>query len=222
MRKIGPFILGALALAVSTAVPATAAPTLIGDTLTFQLLDDGIGLGSPLTHIETIIAAGGGIDEGDASTIGNVMLPGEYIHVFSQSVEFSLFGGSLTFLPPPNDSYQTTGFGTDARYVLSGLFEPGVSEITGVTIGLTDAVNVALGSQVLFDAHSVTLKLGDLGILTSGTNLGRVRLDFTVRELEEPPPPVPEPATLALVGSGLAAVWFRRRGASGRDAISRN
>src|SRR5262245_33993410 len=207
MKRLGSSILSALALTFVLAKPAAATPTLIGDTITFQLLDDGLGFGT-LTHIETIIA-GGGIDEGDGSTIGSTaMLDGEFIHVFSQSVVFSLYGGSGVEVPG-SPGYQTTGFGPNARYVLTGLFQAGVAEITGVSILLNNVVNVALGDQVLFTPTSLTLFIDDLGIQVGNPNLGTVTINFTVSDSTQTP--VPEPGTLALLGSGIAAAWMRRR-----------
>jgi hypothetical protein len=217
------FLLATLALTVSMVGTARASAVLVGDTITFQLLDDGVGLGSPLTQTEAIVVAGAGIEAGDGSAIGDGMLDGEYIRVFDTSVEFRLFGGSGVTVPG-FPAYQTTGFGANARYVLTDLFDPGVAEITGVSIVLTDAVNVTLGDQVAFDAHSVTLFVDDLGILTSGTNLGLVRLNLTVSDLGPGPgpAPIPEPGTLVLLGSGAAAAWFRRRRSTGVTPVSQS
>jgi hypothetical protein len=218
-------LLATVALIFPLAVPAAASPILIGDTITFQLLDDGLGFGTQ-THIETIIAAGGGIDEGDGSTIGgdnsgpNVdpMLDGEFIHVFDTSVTFSLRGGSGVSVPG-FPGHQTTGFGPNARYVLSGLFETGVAEISAVSIALTDVVNVQLDDQVTFTGTSVTLFIDDLGILNDSDPLGTVTLNFTVREFQGPgPTAVPEPGTLALFGSAAAVAYIRRRRAAGGQA----
>ena len=105
-----------------------------------------------------------------------------------------------------------TGYGTGAHYVISDLFNPAVAKITGVSIVLNNIVGVALNSEVFFDDHSVTLDIDTLGVRTSDTNLGAVTLNLTVQDVSTPPP-VPEPASLTLLVTGLSAfgVKFRRR-----------
>jgi len=227
MRSTCRLLAQALVLLAIVVCPAWASPVLIGNNITFELRDNGIGYPDPLSDVRLIAAAGQGINQDDGSNIGGSggsgpMLDGEYIHVFDTSVQFSLFGGDASNEVQAN--YFATGYGASARYVLSGLFNPADAEITGVTIGLTNVVNVDLSDEVLFDAHSVTLYIGTLGILESASNLGQVRLSFTIRVLNDlvpgpgpgpgpdpGPAVVPEPGTLALLGSGVVAGWWRRR-----------
>jgi hypothetical protein len=218
--RLGASLLAAVAFTVSMAASAEASPMLVGDTITFVLNHTGFG---DFTDIKTISAEGDGINEGDGSNIGgdgagpntNPMAPGEFIHVFNTSIQFSLYAGGVDV--PGFPGYKTTGFGSGAVYILLGLFDPGVAEITGVTIGLSDVVNVGLGSEVFFDPHSVALFVDDLGVLVTPDNLGLVTLNLTVRDLSQTTP-VPEPGTLVLLGSGVAAAWIRRRRLSRSNA----
>jgi len=207
--RLGKSFLATIALTLAIAAPSAASPILVGTSVTFDLLDTGFG---NFTDTKTIASAGTGISAGDGSDIGdNAMITGEFIKVFNTSLQFSLFGGGPDAATP---GYKTTGYGPDARYVLSNLYDAS-TEIAAVSLALSNVTGVTLGSEVLFDAHSVTLYIDDLGILVSSSNLGLVTLNITTRDVNgSGPTPVPEPTTLTLLGSGVVAAWVRRRRAS--------
>lgn len=212
MTRVTHRLLAALTLSLAIGAPAAAAPILIGSTVTFELLDDGVGIGD-LSDTLLLGAEGDGIEAGDASDIGSLaMLEGEFIRVFNTSISFGLFGGGDEVSP----GFRATGYGPGARYVLSDLLDPGVAQIIAVGIVLSDVIDVGLGTEVLFSADSITLFLDTLGILESASNLGTITLNLTLAEVEDPggpgPAPVPEPGTFLLLASGAAAVaWTRRR-----------
>jgi hypothetical protein len=73
--------------------------------------------------------------------------------------------------------------------------------------------------DVSFTSDSITLRIGELGIAETSANVGLVTANVTFRATQDPPDPptdVPEPGTFALLGSGVAAAWYRRRRAAGR------
>jgi hypothetical protein len=217
MMRLGNSLLAALAFSMAMAAPAAAVPILIdniNNTVTFELLDDGVGIGD-LSDTVVIDDPGDGIEFGDGSDIGDqAMIDGEFIRVFESSISFNLFGGGADVAP----GFLSTGYGASARYVLSDLVDPGVAQIVAVAIVLSDVINVALGSEVFFTADTVTLMLGTLGIAEGG-NLGLVTLNLTLADIDDPgpPAPVPEPGTLLLLGSGIAAVFIRARRSARRS-----
>lgn len=202
----------ALGLVGVSVAPGEAAPILIGTTIHVELLDNGV-VGDPLP--EDILVVGGQreITWDNTPFVTNIgssgaMLDGEFIDAEALSLTFNLFGGGDEIQDALPDVHRFTGFGPGARYVFSNLFSPDYA-IASVAITLTDVIGVALGSEVFFTDNSVTLFIDTLGILESASNLGSIRLDFQVRQVQGDP--VPEPATLALVGTGALAFLRRRQ-----------
>jgi len=218
MRRISTSLLAVLALTLTMAVPASAAPFFFGEDLDFAFIDAGVGgLNPPLgtfTDLNVSVLAGDEeIEESDAvGNIQGVMLQGEFIDVLDQSITFSIFGGGNVVSP----GYRDPGLNNLARYELTDIFDPGDNlAITNVTLGAT--TNVLAPTVVFnFTANTITLSLVGLGILETIPNLGQLTLNVEISPLA--PPPIPEPGTLALLGSGIAGAWIRRRRSSRSSA----
>jgi hypothetical protein len=203
-----------LATTAGFASPASASAILTGTTATVSLFDPvdllPVPLPNPLQDTVTVVSPGAEISSGTGTNIGAFLFDGESINIEATSIKFSIFGGGDDQGTP---GYKLTGYCTGAHYVIADLFNPAVAKITGVSIVLNPSiVGVALGSQVFFDDHSVTLDVDTLGVRTSDTNLGTLTLNLTVQDVSTAPP-VPEPASLTLLVTGLSAfgVKFRRR-----------
>jgi hypothetical protein len=196
-RSVAGALLGMLLL---LAAPGAAWATLIGQTVTVTFSEAGFE-----DEVDpAIVGDGPEIVFDDTTNIGGSILNvGELIDVGALSVEFVIRGDGDVHSP----GFQTAGFGADARYVLSGLdFSP--FWIGGVIVTTENIVGVALGSEVLFSADSLTLIVGTLGVgeIAEAPDLGTVTLDLEL---------IPEPNPGLLLGAALAGLGlircFRRR-----------
>jgi hypothetical protein len=183
-----------LALLPLLGLPARAHASLIGQTPSVRLTD-----GASLDVLDSVLAgAGPELTPGDGSNIGALLLPNEWIDFGDFTIEIALEEGA------PGGS---TGYPAGTRYLFSDLFfgDP-LSVISGVDVALDNVSGVALGSEVSFTQHSVTLFIDTLviGEIPNAVDVGRVTLSLDVVL-------IPEPGTLALVGLGLAALSLRRR-----------
>lgn len=188
---VSGFVSAAAGLAlVGLAAPASA--TLFGQELTVELISPA----DSLMLSDTVIAADATqeILPDDGSEIGSVLLASEFID-FDERMDPGVVGfieiGFEAGAPGG-----TTGFGTGARYEISGLYLGTTLGVIGATLVQTDLA----GASVLFDLQSVTIFIDEIVIddFPSGVDTGTVRVDLLIG--------VPEPGSLTLWAAGLVAL----------------
>ena len=184
---------------------------LLGTDVTVTFQEPGFPDESDLVTV----GAGPEISFLDGTNVGdNILLDYESIDVGDTSIIYNIQGGGD---PHGTPGYTTTGFDPLAQYVFSGLEPSGVPvDLVGVTVDLTDVIDVALGSEVFFTEDSVTLLVGTLGIadVVGGPDLGTITLNLQFEEQQQPER-IPEPASvlLCLIGGVCLALGYvcRRR-----------
>lgn len=192
-RSVTGAVLGVLLL---LAAPGTAWATLIGQTITVTFTEPGF----PDEVDSVLVGDGPEIVFDDTTNIGGSILDlGELIDIGELAIQFVIRGDG----PVHSTGFQTTGFGADARYVLSGLdFSP--LRIGDIHVTPENIVGVALGSEVLFSADSVTLVIGTLGVgeIAGAPDLGTVTLELEL---------VPEPSPALLLAAAFAGLGLMLR-----------
>ena len=211
-------LLGFLAVSAA-ALEADAAPIVLKIDAT--LTDPDFAVSASDTDLN--VAPGAEITLANGTNVGAFFFDDEFVDVSSNAalsfLQYRIQGGGGAH--PLDSEYSLTGWGPLATLVFSNL----ELDVPGVFTGVTLAVDAA-GSQpsviglgggalvsgvdYLFNpgAESLTIYLAGLGVLdaTGAPALGGLR--FTL-DLEasgpEPPAAIPEPASLTLVGSGIAA-----------------
>jgi hypothetical protein len=208
-----------LALGSLVAMGALGVSTAYADTLTqadVSLIDPGPILGD--VGPDTILAPGS-INSGDSTDIGsNVLLTGEYISVGTTSLVYNIEGGAGSGCTFAQTVGTCSGYDAGAFYKFSNLvFSNPLDVIQGITVSLSPGTSYTAGSGVSFTADSVTMDVGlnaiELPSYNNGDiDFGTITVDLMIGPSgTSPPPSVPEPATGALIGVGLALVGLARR-----------
>lgn len=195
IRLAKAFFFGCLTAFFSLSVDANA--SMIGDTATISYSSPNL---SDIIAKQVTVAAGPEIVGDDASNIGaDVLVAGEFIDIGESSIIYRIFGAGSDISSP---GYTNAGFSLGDRFIFSDLDFLGSPNaiLSGVSIILDRVINVQLGNDVIFDDHSLTLNLGQIGVQDAedgSQGFGSIRLNLQFEA-------VPEPGTILLVGFGGA------------------
>lgn len=219
-RVTRQFLGGAfVALLFMLGAPAQALPSLIGDSVTAQLLSTLNGVNAVDTV--TVVDPGVEISPGDGSHIGDFLLTGA---TEQESIDFGAFTITLRILSGAldNNGVPVTGWAAGAEYIFSSL------DIAGSTI---DSINVAASSAqianlaqltaqnwiTLDNPNQVTLLLSNIQFVTPANGTTFADVTITLHTNQTGPPTVPEPNSMVLAGLALALLWrtSRRRATRG-------
>lgn len=232
LRRITVLVVPICLILALSERPAAAKPLLIGPFMI--TLHDG---SSTLSN-SSVVTSGPEVTAGDGTAIGNYLHPGESIDVGSSSVPGSssilldILGGGSPIGQPPDFSGTTTYSNPGGNYSFTGLQFNTPGAIASVTASSPDSTVTGLGGLGLtWTDNSISLSLGGVGVLNSGTNLGELLLTVNVVDTgtnntgttntnsligtDQVIDPIPEPASLTLIGTGVAAAALRRRRKSG-------
>jgi hypothetical protein len=183
-------------LAILLFMPLQAQASLLGDSVNVSFPTDSSN------DIVTVVA-GPEFTHADSSSIGNnLLLDGEYIDILESAIVYHVRGnGSIVNIEGVD--YISPGFASGHQFVFSDLDFSGIPNaiLTGVTVSLTDVINVELGTDVFFNADSVTLNLGR--ILVKYNNDINPSFGTITMNLQFATAPVPLPGSVIFLVSGL-------------------
>jgi hypothetical protein len=215
VRRFIALIAPVALIALGVAQPAQATPFVTGPV---TVTEHEPPFSDLVNNLATVVAFGTAeIAQGDGTDLGGFLLDGEFIDIDSSfghnTILFSVRGNGTSNTGHPAGFFDA-GYSSTAQYLFSGFSFSSPGHIIGVSAsspgsGVSDLGTLNLG----FTNDSITLDFGGLGVLGSNTNLGSLLLTIQVQDdgTQPPPPAVPEPASLTLLGSGLAAAYWRRR-----------
>jgi PEP-CTERM motif len=177
------------ATAFALALPAAAAPSLIGDNVTINWLFPD----TSTLFATTTVTVGGGVEvtcPGPDPLCSGFVLP-TTIDIGATSIVVTEAAGSA-WNPAAFNGLDFTSLDFGPGIILTGfsLF----SDLAGLN-----------ASRISFTDHSISFNAEDLSFRTAPYT---IRLDLITNVL-----PVPEPSTFALLGLALAAAVLTRRGA---------
>lgn len=150
---------------------------------------------------------------GDATNIGQSgwLFDTEHIDFDDVQIEFFFEGGGDEINPP--GGYFDLGF-EDPNATLTftipggGLIDLTVAALNGAG-GPADVINYTVGTDITFTSDTIVFDVGALGT-TTGQEPLTLTFDLTFGQ-GGPEPLIPEPASMALLGLGMAALRMARR-----------
>jgi len=214
------FFLSSLSLLLASAcllgMAGTASAGLIGQNVTVEFDLPGWVENYADTVLVTATPPPEIVGEDGVTNIGDSgwLFDTEYIDLDDLAITMGFDGGGDEV--PSAGSYYDLGFedpdATLTFSIPSADLVDLVVTITNAAGGVADVVNadVGPGEEIAFTPGAIVFAVGALG-LADGQEPVTVRFDLTFAGNGEPGDVIPEPASMALLGLGIAAIARRRR-----------